>query len=435
LRGFTSTVTRGGRGEGGNWGPPPPAPIPPLPSPRKPFAKKATLSTLPPPLTPLNPRPPPLGWSPAGWVLRRVRRGLFGLPKGRVWGVRAVAALGWFVAWWQRRARRWPSLSPFWGLGYLWVILSCFLAYLVVHLSRWWGGPASLVSLGGALWLLVLWLVRFFARLCLFRPLLRFSPLAACPLRALVWLSSARSFLRLVAPVLVGSPGSACPLGRRLPLWLAFGRPGCPVRLLLASGAPRSCPACGSSRFRSLLRWRWPVASGSALVGFCGSRYLPPSFLPLVGGAVASALAAGCGVAVGCASGADALVRSACPGARVFRVSSLGLGRAAFVRRSVALVRAVAASGPGAAFVGFVVGPCPAGVSPSPSPSACFCGGGSGSWASLALAAGLGLPVFVFWCGGGSFPRPVSWGGSWSRVSSGLFAGAWSLAPAQASLF
>ena len=59
--------------------------------------------------------------------------------------------------------------------------------------------------------------------------------------------------------------------------------------------------------------------------------------------------------------------------------------------RSAALVSAVAASGAGRGFVGFVSSPCPAGLVPSPSPSACFSGFGSGSWASLALASGLGL--------------------------------------------
>ena len=159
-----------------------------------------------------------------------------------------------------------------------------------------------------------------------------------------------------------------------------------------------------------------------ALVGFCGSRFLSPASSSLVAGVVCSVLAGGRLVAVGCATGADALVRSAAPGASVFRASSFGMGRSSFARRSAALVSAVSSSGPGAGFVGFVSSPCPPGVAPSPSPSRCFSGAGSGSWASLALAAGLGLPVVVFPVELTSSVLPFSsWGGSWAPL-----AGAWS---------
>jgi hypothetical protein len=149
------------------------------------------------------------------------------------------------------------------------------------------------------------------------------------------------------------------------------------------------------------------------LVGFCGSRCLSAQFAPLVRAVVAAVQEGGQGVAVGCAAGADSFVRSAAPGAQVFRVSAFGQGRAAFARRSAALVRAVAASGAGARFFGFVSSPCPVGVFPSLSPSRCFCGGGSGSWASLALAVGLRLPVSVFWCSSAPVVLPA-WPGSWS---------------------
>lgn len=161
---------------------------------------------------------------------------------------------------------------------------------------------------------------------------------------------------------------------------------------------------------------------------------LPASFAGSVGSVVASVAASGLGVAVGCASGADALVRSAAPGARVFRAAAFGCGRAALVRRSVALVRAVSVSGRGARFFGFVVGPCPRSVSPSALSSACFCGGGSGSWASLAFAVGLGLPVVVFWCGSGAPVLPSWWGGAWSPVSVGGVSG-FQFVPAQLALF
>jgi hypothetical protein len=174
------------------------------------------------------------------------------------------------------------------------------------------------------------------------------------------------------------------------------------------------------------------------MIGFTGSRSLAKGFSALVSRVVAGVPGP---VAVGCASGADAFVRAAAGSrARVFRVASFRRPDVSFsvslVARSVALVRAVAAS-PSPSLVGFVVGPCPSAVSPSASPSACFCGAGSGTWASLALAVGLGVPVFVFWCGSGAPALPF-WG-SWSRVASGPLAGAWSLspapAPAQLSLF
>jgi len=200
------------------------------------------------------------------------------------------------------------------------------------------------------------------------------------------------------------------------------------------------------------------------LVGFCGSRAFPASgsVSALVAGVVGSVLAGvpRRDVAVGCALGGDALVVSSvlavgassrlsifaafgpvsppwpaahvsAPGASssVSSVSGVAAALAAgasvswwagggpavpfagrLASRSAALVSAVAASGAGRGFVGFVSSPCPAGLGPSASPSACFSGSGSGSWGSLALAAGLGLPVVVFPLAGSALPS--SWG-SW----------------------
>ena len=169
-----------------------------------------------------------------------------------------------------------------------------------------------------------------------------------------------------------------------------------------------------------------------SLIGFEGSRSLSASFAPVVSALVSSVLASGRVPATGCARGADQLVRSACPSAVVFRASSFGVGRGAFAQRSVALVRAVAASGAGAGFVVFPGRPCPAGLVPSPSSSACFCGLGSGSWASAAFAAGLGLPVCVF--GLPASQLPVSWG-SWVCAGGGVWASGFRVVPRQASLF
>lgn len=229
----------------------------------------------------------------------------------------------------------------------------------------------------------------------------------------------------------------------------------------------------------------------SGLVGFCGSRALPApgSVSSLVAGVVGSVLGApgGRGVAVGCALGSDALVvssalaagaseaarlsvfaafgpvsppwpaaRVSAPGASssVSSVSGVAAALAAgasvswwsgggpavplagrLASRSAALVSAVAASGAGCGFVGFVSSPCPVGLVPSASPSVCFCGSGSGSWASLTLAAGLGLPVVVFPVGALAGPSalPASWG-SWSPLS-GAWSGGFHLVPASPALF
>ncbi|MDX2215266.1 MAG: hypothetical protein SFY66_18525 [Oculatellaceae cyanobacterium bins.114] len=94
----------------------------------------------------------------------------------------------------------------------------------------------------------------------------------------------------------------------------------------------------------------------------------------------------------GDARGVDSSVRSALPGAEVFRVE--GSGRGAFAARSIRFVRALAAAG--GVLVSFPGQPCPVGLAPSPLSSRCFCGLGSGSWASVAFACGLRLPVVVW---------------------------------------
>ena len=165
------------------------------------------------------------------------------------------------------------------------------------------------------------------------------------------------------------------------------------------------------------------------MIGFTGYRFLAPSFAPAVA-AVVSALAVGQVVVVGDASGADAMVRSACPWASVFRASAYGEGRGSFAARSVALVRAVAAGG--GALVGFVASACPAGIAPASS----WRSGRpvSGSWSSLALAAGLGCAVAVVWCASGA-PRLPSWvGGAWVAGGVGGVV-VWSWVPVKGSRY
>jgi hypothetical protein len=244
---------------------------------------------------------------------------------------------------------------------------------------------------------------------------------------------------------LPGRPGSA-----RLAGGVAFAR--CRLRLALrprgrspfplrrrprwsVAVAPRApWPPCSPLAVAFRLRWALrvaslPLLSPAPVVGFSGGRRLSPAFRPQVVGVVSAVVAAGRSVAVGCAGGLDLFVRSAAPGALVFSVvgpRGQRLAAAVFAARSVRLVRAVAAGGPGSGFVVFPAAPCPAGLAPSSLPLACFCGSGSGSWASAAFAAGLGLPLVVFPCGFSALP---AWG-LWSPAGAGVWSGGFRLAVA-----
>ncbi len=161
----------------------------------------------------------------------------------------------------------------------------------------------------------------------------------------------------------------------------------------------------------------------ASFVGFSGSRRLTPSLRSTVRALVREVSSEPNVPVVGCAAGLDLYVRAS-PGfrGRVFRANSRSPRH--LVKRSVALVEAVAGSGPGRALIVFPGAPCPAPLRPHPLSSHCFCGLGSGSWASAAFAAGLGVPVFVF--GVPASEVPDSWG-SWS--SSTRFSGGFKLAP------
>jgi hypothetical protein len=163
-------------------------------------------------------------------------------------------------------------------------------------------------------------------------------------------------------------------------------------------------------------------------VGLAGSRVQPYWFEPAVSEVVGDVLSSGRGVAVGCQAGADAQVRDAwcstfdgvpweVPPILVFswRFYPASSFVGSLARRSVALVRFVASSGPGAEFVAFPSVPCPAGLVPDSRPERCFTGYGNGTWAACALAAGLGLPVSVsrLWDSGEHPPLPAWPGGSW----------------------
>lgn len=136
---------------------------------------------------------------------------------------------------------------------------------------------------------------------------------------------------------------------------------------------------------------------------------------------------------VGCAAGADKAIRLSVPTAKVFSVSHKR-SRWAYAARSAKFVSTLASS-PSPVLVAFPSSACPIGLLPSSAKFKCFAGFGSGSWASLAFAVGLGVPVAVF-LPAGIIP-PVSWSqfGNWVQISSGLFAGGWSLQVSTQNLF
>ena len=136
-------------------------------------------------------------------------------------------------------------------------------------------------------------------------------------------------------------------------------------------------------------------------------------------------------VLASCSGGASAFF-AGLPGAQVFRASAFP-GPASFVRRSVALVQALAAA-PAPLWVCWPGVAAPPALRPARSSSACWSGSGSGSWAECAFALGLGVPVLVFLPVG--VVPPASWG-QWECWFCGSQSQGWFLAPAasQGSLF
>ena len=212
-----------------------------------------------------------------------------------------------------------------------------------------------------------------------------------------------------------------------------------------------------------------PRALPGAVVGFAGVRSLAPSAAPLVASLVGSVLAGGRSVVSGCAVGADAAAvsaalsagagarlgvlcafgpsgagrfgRSSAPAASLLPVVAAGgrvsfwagggpsvPGRARLVRRSLAFVSAVAASGSGRGLVAFVGAPPPSAFGAPGSSGWPSCG--SGSWGSVGAAALRGVPVVVFplagWPAGSSLPLLPGPAGSWvPAASSGVWSGGW----------
>ena len=200
-----------------------------------------------------------------------------------------------------------------------------------------------------------------------------------------------------------------------------------------------------------------------ALVGFCGSRDLPPHQRKLVSSVVYAVARAERGIAVGCAQGADAIALRECftptwalraPMVRVFaafgpngqgdgewsatqlvqKISYLPMAMAGgngglrvvvnwwaggdssvdlitrLKARSDAMVSAVAASGEGQGLVAFVT------AGPSQSP---------GTWRTIRQAYKRGIPVVVFGCRCTLRSFPSLGKGRWVSAGSGVWKRGW----------
>ena len=143
------------------------------------------------------------------------------------------------------------------------------------------------------------------------------------------------------------------------------------------------------------------LLTGAGLVGFSGSRGLPPAVLSSV--LCLRARSSGASF-VGCAAGVDHDVRVCLRSAQVFQASDFGVGRGSFAARSTTFVRSLHHGG--GVLVSFPSGGCPVGLRPSTSGSSAFSGFGSGTWATLALAIGLGVECWVYSPSG----VPSGWG-------------------------
>lgn len=190
----------------------------------------------------------------------------------------------------------------------------------------------------------------------------------------------------------------------------------------------------------------------AGVVAFAGSRSLGAAFAPVVGAAVASVLASGRLVAVGCCVGLDAAVLSAlCAAAPrcgscfaafgAGGVGSCSLSAVSAVSSFAAAGGSVAWWAGGGASVALPVrlaarsGAVVAAASVScvvffSSPSSV------GSLLAARLAVGRGLPVFAFACGFCGSLLPLLGAGAWFAVGgSGVWSSAFRWVSAQAVLF
>ena len=208
-----------------------------------------------------------------------------------------------------------------------------------------------------------------------------------------------------------------------------------------------------------------------ALVGFCGSRNLPPRWRKLVADVVYAVARADRAIAVGCAQGADAMALRQCftptwalraPMVQVFvafgpngqgdgewsatplvqNISRLPMAMARgdggmrvvvnwwaggdssvdwstrLKARSDTMVSAVAASGEGRGLIAFVT------AGPGQSP---------GTWRTIRQAYKRGLPVVVFSCGCTLRSFPSLGEGRWTTAGSGVWSRGWKWVKGSAS--
>lgn len=169
-------------------------------------------------------------------------------------------------------------------------------------------------------------------------------------------------------------------------------------------------------RLHEAMERRMGILSGAPkpalYVGFTGPRSLPVEKLPLVQSIIQS-LPEDAVVSVGDAAGLDALVRYACPQARVFRAENRS--PRALVDRSQRMIYGVAIHHH-CWLLSFPDAPCPAGVTPAKTWKSGKTP--SGTWSTTALMAGLRRPVIVVWCGEGDPALPDWPGGAWQEVKA-----------------
>ena len=146
------------------------------------------------------------------------------------------------------------------------------------------------------------------------------------------------------------------------------------------------------------------------ITAFCGSRNLPSKYSNIISKIVQSVIDDGHDIVVGCADGADKMVRTAAPNATVLYASDYGHSKSSFARRSQAVVKTATIG-----MIGFTDKPCPNGIVPASSwrsgkPT-------SGTWSSLALAAGFDLTVTVYWCSDDDVDLPNWPSGQWTNIA------------------
>ena len=184
-----------------------------------------------------------------------------------------------------------------------------------------------------------------------------------------------------------------------------------------------------------------------AVVALAGSRWLSPSFAPLVRSVVGSVVRSGRSVSVGCCIGADRFALSALPvgsGSCLAAFGSGGVGSC-----SLSAVAEVSAFSDRGGLVNYWAGGkgelkerlasrTQAVINSASISAVVFFSypNSIGSVLACRLAVHRGLPVFAFACGFDGSDLPLLSSGSWAQVGgSGIWSNVWRWTCSQASIF